>query len=235
MVLMVVTYLISFISLIFLRKLIFKKQSVSAHTSPASFRTNLLEGFSVIRKNAWLLYTIIAFSLINICASGIIAVLVPWLIYEHYHLSASVFGAVMSGMGAGSVLGALLYGTRSNWRNRAWIAYGSIILTALALLFTAFTSSPIGLFICMMVNGIGLMLFSLIWETSLQEMVPEESFGRVASLDMLGSFALLPLGYLLTGWLSEAIGGIQTIVLFSLIPIGIAMGVLSIPGVRKFD
>ncbi len=31
-------------------------------------------------------------------------------------------------------------------------------------------------------------------------MVPEDKFGRVASLDMLGSFALLPLGYLLTGW-----------------------------------
>lgn len=229
------TYLISFISLIFLRRLIFKKQSMPEDTAPAAFKDSLFEGFAVIKKNNWLLYTIFAFSLINICASGIIAVLVPWLIYEHYDLSASVFGMVMSGTGAGAVLGALIYGMRSTWRHRAWIAYGGVILTALALLFTAFTSSPAGLFLCMLVNGMGIMVFSLIWETSLQEMVPEESFGRVASLDMLGSFALLPLGYLFTGWLSESVGGIHTIIIFSLIPVAIAIGVLCIPGVRKFD
>jgi hypothetical protein len=39
------------------------------------------------------------------------------------------------------------------------------------------------------------MLFGLIWETSPQELVPEEKFGRVVSLDMLGSFGLLPVGY----------------------------------------
>jgi hypothetical protein len=43
------------------------------------------------------------------------------------------------------------------------------------------------------------MIFALVWETSLQELVPEEAFGRVASLDMLGSFALLPLGHLGVG------------------------------------
>lgn len=229
------TYLISFISLTFLRNLTFKKHTAHDNAVTASFKNSLLEGFNIIKKNAWLLYTIIAFSLINICASGIIGILVPWLIYVHYHLSATVFGVVMSGAGAGAVLGALLFGMRNTWHKRAWIAYGSVILASLTLFLMAFTSSPAGLFLCMIVEGACTMLFGLIWETSLQELVPEESFGRVASLDMLGSFALLPLGYLFTGWLSEAIGGIQTIIIFSLVPIVIAIGVLSISGVRKFD
>lgn len=79
------------------------------------------------------------------------------------------------------------------------------------------------------------MVFGLIWETSLQELVPQEAFGRVSSLDMLGSFALLPLGYILVGWLADIIGGTQTIAIFSSLGILCVISIMFIPGVRKFD
>ncbi|OFD44505.1 hypothetical protein BWGOE2_17660 [Bacillus mycoides] len=87
----------------------------------------------------------------------------------------------------------------------------------------------------MVIEGFGIMIFGLIWETSLQELVPEEAFGRVASLDMLGSFALLPLGYVVVGWLATVIGGeitIITLAILVLITIGMA---LSVPSIRRFD
>jgi hypothetical protein len=40
----------------------------------------------------------------------------------------------------------------------------------------------------------------------MQEMVPREKLGRVASVDLLGSFALLPIGYGLTGWATDQLG-----------------------------
>lgn len=87
----------------------------------------------------------------------------------------------------------------------------------------------------MAIEGFGMMIFGLIWETSLQELVPEEAFGRVASLDMLGSFALLPLGYVVVGWLATVIGGEITIITLAslvILTIGIA---LSVPSIRRFN
>jgi hypothetical protein len=55
------------------------------------------------------------------------------------------------------------------------------------------------------VNGAGLETFGLIW-VNLQEMVPSDKLGRVSSIDWLGSFALQPIGFGLTGWAVEQWG-----------------------------
>jgi hypothetical protein len=103
------------------------------------------------------------------------------------------------------------------------------------LLMTVVPSAP-GLCALYALEGFGLMMFGLIWETSLQELVPPEAFGRVASLDMLGSFALLPLGYIVIGWLADdAIGGIATMAVFSSIGLVTLIAFLTIPAIRRFQ
>jgi len=89
--------------------------------------------------------------------------------------------------------------------------------------------------LAMAVNGAIFMLFGLIWESSLQEMIPLEFFGRVASLDMMGSIALMPVGYILTGWLSEYLGGITTMAGEAIILTILCLFSLMIPSIRKFD
>ena len=52
---------------------------------------------------------------------------------------------------------------------------------------------------------------------------------------MLGSFALLPLGYVVVGWLATVIGGEITIITLAslvILTIGIA---LSVPSIRRFN
>lgn len=73
------------------------------------------------------------------------------------------------------------------------------------------------------------------WKSSLQELVPEEAFGRVASLDMMGSFMLLPAGYLLAGWLADQIGGIMTIGIFSSMGLAAVLLLLLVPSIRGFE
>ncbi|GGL46649.1 hypothetical protein GCM10007968_08420 [Sporolactobacillus putidus] len=81
-----------------------------------------------------------------------------------------------------------------------------------------------------------MMAFGLIWETSLQELVAPEAFGRVASLDMLGSFALLPAGFLFTGWFANIIGGAAAItILGATVVLSTVLILLCIPAIRKFD
>ncbi|WP_046227042.1 MFS transporter [Paenibacillus dauci] len=196
---------------------------------------DLMEGVWILKKVPWLWITIVIFSLLNICYQGIIAVMVPWLFKVHYQLTPLLYGLAMAATGVGAIIGALIFGSRVYWRRRGWIGYGGALLSGIALfLLSVITWAP-GLIMIMMLEGFGLMMFALVWETSLQEMVPTESFGRVVSLDMLGSFALLPVGYLLIGWLADQVGGIFTIGLFAAIGILLVILGLCIPAIRRFD
>jgi hypothetical protein len=74
-----------------------------------------------------------------------------------------------------------------------------LIVAGLGMLALGLPIPIVGIALAAIINGAALEVFSLIWTNTLQELVPGERLGRVASIDMLGSFALLPAGYALTG------------------------------------
>jgi hypothetical protein len=53
--------------------------------------------------------------------------------------------------------------------------------------------------LALLIHGVTMSLFTLIWINTLQEQVPRELIGRVVSVDILGSFAFLPIGYGVAG------------------------------------
>ncbi len=229
-----ITYIISLFFLFSLRSLSFQKINVVPNIK-SSMKQDFMEGIDVLKQQSWLWITILVFSLVNIFSGGIIRIIIPWLINSHYKFEPFVYGLVLAASGAGAIVCGIIFGLRPEWKKRGLLAYSGVILSGLALLFMSFTANVSLLMACMFLEGAGIMLFGLIWETSLQELVPEEKFGRVASLDMLGSFALLPVGYLITGWLAEGIGEFFTMVTFSIV-IVILSGIAMISkGIRNFN
>ncbi|CAM4003400.1 MFS transporter [Cohnella lubricantis] len=232
-----VTYLISFACFWMLSIALGRLSSIQRANvqEQSGFLADFIEGFAVLRRIPWLWITILAFCFINICYTGVIAVLVPWLFKIHHGYSPFVYGLAMAGTGAGAILGAIVYGSRQNWKRRGLIAYGGAFLSGLALVLLSVITWTPGLILIMVLEGFGIILFAMIWETSLQELVPTEAFGRVASLDMLGSFALLPVGYMAVGALADRIGGLLTIQLFGLVGMGIVAAVLCMPSIRRYQ
>jgi hypothetical protein len=55
-------------------------------------------------------------------------------------------------------------------------------------------------------TGLGIELFSVFWDLSLQGHVPNELLSRVSTWDALGSFVLMPAAYAIVGPASEAFG-----------------------------
>lgn len=214
------------------------EQAAQTPHSPSvlsGFGTEFMEGVRVLSKLPWLWITIVAFSLLNICYTGIVAVLVPWLFKVHHGLDTSVYGIAMAGTAVGAILAAVLFGSKKDWKRRGLVAYGGALLGGVALLLLSVVTWVPGLVMAMVLEGFGMMMFMIIWEISLQELVPAESFGRVASLDMLGSFALLPVGYLIVGRLADTIGGIPTIAIFAGAGISILLAALCSPHIRRFN
>lgn len=200
-----------------------------------SLRDELLSGYYELRKHDWLWVTILAFSVINILGRGMIAVLLPWLINIHLQMPSYDFGFVSSASAVGALAMSLLFGSKSTWKNRGVLAYLGVTISAVALIGLTFVTWLPMIVVIMALHGAGYMLFGLIWEVSLQELVSHEAYGRVVSLDIFGSVALLPLGYVLTGWLAEHIGGLWTIGIDSMLVLVIVGVALSFKAIRKFE
>jgi hypothetical protein len=62
------------------------------------------------------------------------------------------------------------------------------------------------LLLAALINGAALEITGVIWTTTMQETVPNDKLGRVAGIDQLGSFGLLPVGLGVAGWATAHLG-----------------------------
>lgn len=58
----------------------------------------------------------------------------------------------------------------------------------------------------MFCSGIAADVFAVLWSTTIQREIPEESLSRVASYEWFGSLAFAPLGLLVAGPAADAVG-----------------------------
>lgn len=85
------------------------------------------------------------------------------------------------------------------------------------------------------IQGASFEALGLAWMNSLQEFVPADLLGRVASIDLLVSTGLLPIGYGLAGIAADRLGAPLVFVLGGAIAASlIALGLLH-PAIRAVD
>jgi hypothetical protein len=89
--------------------------------------------------------------------------------------------------------------------------------------------------VSMFIGGLSTSVFSLIWTHTLQEMVPGELLGRVYSIDALGSFVLLPIGFSIAGWATDLVGAPTVFLVGGLGTITLAALGIFHPAIRDLD
>jgi MFS family permease len=83
------------------------------------------------------------------------------------------------------------------------------------------------------IGGIGMGVFGAVWQTTLQQHVPEEALSRVSAWDWMGSFLFLPLGLILAGPVSHVIGISTTLWISVGFLVASTLAVLLVPSVRN--
>jgi hypothetical protein len=136
---------------------------------------------------------------------------------------------------AGTILGAVLIGRQERVRYRGWLGYGSQIVYGLFLALMGTGIPALAVMVANFVWGVFFSFFDLIWTATLQEMVPKEKLGRVSSVDALGSFALLPVGYDLAGRATALIGAPLVFIIGGLSTSVLTAIALLHPAIRKVD
>ncbi len=84
----------------------------------------------------------------------------------------------------------------------------------------------------MFLAGFGLSQFGVAWQVALQENIPHDRMARVSSYDALGSFVAIPLGQLVAGPLSLAVGDRSTVDGGAVLVVLATLAALAVPSVR---
>jgi MFS family permease len=174
---------------------------------PAVVRTRVLaeagEGFREVLRHSWL-WSLIAMALVyHLFYGGAQGVLGPIVVGDH--LGRAAWGYALSAMMVGFVSGGLL---SLVWKPRRALLTGQVFLLLTACFPLAMAVSD-NLWVVLggaFLHGFGLEIFSVGWDLSIQENVPEHMLARVYSFDQLGSFIARPVGLAVTGPLASAVG-----------------------------
>lgn len=151
------------------------------------FLLSLLMTVSLFVINYQVLVTVLAKSVLNAGAQG--------------------YGLLMSSLGAGALVGAMILAFRSRTEPKvnSLVTAAVVLCTATASMYLVhnFYLACAGLF-CM---GFAQILFTADTNTSIQFLVPDELRGRVMSVYQLVFAGTVPFGSLMTGAIIERFGG----------------------------
>lgn len=176
----------------------------------AGVMVDVWEGFRYIRVTRWLWVSILCFSIGSIGLSGPLTVAMPKLVHDVYGQGAWLLGVISSAGAIGSLLGLVLVGQAKRLKRRGLILYLSLIPSGIGIVLFGLSWSMAAFFVvgpfASAMFGFSGAFFNTNWFTLLQERVPGNKLGRVISLSMLGSFALIPVSQAFSGVLTDRLG-----------------------------
>jgi MFS transporter, DHA3 family, macrolide efflux protein len=209
-----ITFFVSALLLGFIR---LPRVSSDERRAKPSIWHDLSDAVLALRSVPIVLWSILLTALSILVIAGIIRLGLPAFTTQALHGGPEVYGLLMSGMGLGTVIGALLLGRLHNTQHSAllfvgWIAYGLFLgligasaWLPLALLFATLTGGAAAIIDVMTISGIQLK-------------IPQQQMGKVlsfyATLANLGeSASVLVIGAVLG--------------FFAVVPVLIASGVIA--------
>jgi DHA3 family tetracycline resistance protein-like MFS transporter len=202
---------------------------------PVSVIQEIREGWKIIFDQPVLWVTILMAAFTNIFLAGPFSVGMPFLVKDFMGGNEKTLGLILGIFPIGYIAASLVLGNFKRIRRRGPILFVTIILAGMGLGIFGLRVPFWVLVAAAIINGAALETFGLVWTNLLQEIVPLEKLGRVSSIDMLGSFVLLPVGFGLTGVCIELIGPAPTFILAGLLTVGFAILPLLRPQIRNFD
>lgn len=193
------------------------------------------EGWDAIITIPWIWITIVIFGFLNIMEASPRAVSMPFLIKNDLGADVGLLGIFGSSFSIGYVLGMLWLGQYKRLRRRGPAGYIATMVNGVVLLLFGL-KLPIPVLIGgMFVYGLCMSVFGLVWTNTLQEMVPHKKLGRVYSIDALGSWVLLPVGFAIAGWATDLVGAPTVFLVGGASTIALTLIGLSHPAIRNLD
>jgi MFS family permease len=187
-------------------------------------------GWREFTSHSWVVTIVISFALINLAFESMLQILGP-LKFAAFESGPKFWSFNLAALTLGMLTGSLI--SLKIQFSRPLLFAMLIIAGASIWDFSLAMSAPLWIsLICAFCAGIAIDIFTVVWYTSLQSHVPEESYSRVVAYDALGSFGLSPIGIALAGPLAHALGVSTMIYITGSIALVAALATLFVKSVR---
>ena len=181
---------------------------------------SLREGVDYVWKTPTVLLVIVVVGLVLLFGSNFNVVL-PLFATDVLHVGAVGFGFLSAAIGVGALISALWLA----WSNQEpTIRPVMIGMLVFAVLEAVFALSHVYLLSLVLIASVGFAetAFATLAMTTLQTLPPDHLRGRVMSVQVLFFDGSVPLGYLLTGWLSGLCGASIALLICALLSLLVA-------------
>jgi MFS family permease len=214
--------------------------SIGLMRLPASLRMQgssvlheLREGWRDFWSRPWLWSIVLQFGLVNAAVAGTEAVLGPTVANDKLGGPAA-WGVVLAAQSIGLVVCGVLM---LRWRPRRILRVATYSVFALALVLVALAiPAPLPIVVASaFLTGFGIEIFGVLWDTAVMQEIPQEKLSRISSYDALGSWVLMPLGYIVAGPIAAAIGIRATFIAAAAVTVGATALVLLCRDVRTLE
>jgi MFS family permease len=195
-----------------------------------AFLDDLTHGWREVRARSWFMAGLVVFALGNM-ASASFQVLGP-VVADRELGGASAWGLILTGGALGGLAGgAIALRFRPSRPLLASFGMGPLMFIPLLLLIPP---APVLALAAADFAAVGaIILGNTLWDTTVQENVPQESLSRVNSYDWMVSLIFQPIAFAVVGPLAVAVGEGETLILAWVLGTGANLAVLAVPSVRN--
>jgi MFS family permease len=200
------------------------------HVRGVGIVADLRDGWREFVSRSWVWAMVAGFGVFQLTLFPALLVLGPVVAKAHLG-GAGAWGAILACQAAGSVAGGVA-ALRLRFR-RPLVSNWILCLPIAGLLVLLGAAVPVWIMCTVgLLASAGLTAADIVWTTVLQQRIPPHALSRIASFDWFGSVALNPIGYVLVGPVSSAIGVASTLYLAGAINAVTGLLVMVMPSVR---
>ena len=207
--------------------------SAGVADSAGNMLRDLRDGWKEFRSRQWLWVVVLQYSFVVMVLQAVWGVLGPVIANER--LGGPKGWSWVLGAEAVGMLVGVVFAIRA--RPKRPIRLVVLLTFPLASLPLALgLGAPLWLaMVAGLIGGIAIDVLSVMWDTTMQREIPEESLSRVSSYDALGSLMFGPIGLLLAGPAVVLVGVDAALLISAAITALASVAALCSPGVRRLE
>ena len=199
--------------------------------TPAPERQYLRTGLSFLAGHPWLLGFVLFSGAMAFFGWPVLSLL-PALADKSLHSGPGMYGALVSAIGGGAMLAALVVATFGSMQRRRLFLVGGVALQAAGMALLAFARREVPALGCCAMVGCGLILYFATGQAVTQLSSGDHNRGLIMGVWSMVLCGAQPLGSLLAGWAADAWGVPAVLIVQS---VGLALAGLGVMLVLRTD
>lgn len=206
-----------------------------ASSAQPGLLADMRAGLGLLARTPWLWMTIGLIAITNVTLGGPFQVALPFLFAQGSSAGIYGLGLLYAAFPIGYIASGIWLGRQPTLRRRGPIIYAGIALAGLGMAALGLPIGLAGMLAAAVLNGASLEAHNLAWVHALQELIPNESLGRIAGLELASTYGLIPVGLLLAGWATTQLGAANVCLIGGALTMVFAALGLAHPAIRRVD